>query len=180
MKICLILFGTLMITVPAKAGDPLKAVDSVDLARYCGVWYEIARLPNSFQKSCVGDVSATYALLEDGDIRIVNKCRTKDGGTKIAEGKAKLADEDGPASKLKVRFAPAFLSFLPFVWGDYWIIELAPDYSYAVVGEPDREYLWILSRKPQMDDSLYTGLLERIGEQGYDVSKIVRTVQDSR
>ena len=94
-----------------------------------------------------------------------------------AVGEARIADRDGPNSRLKVRFAPGFLSFMPFVWGDYQIIELAPDYSHAVVGAPDRKYLWFLSRTPQMDEATYQRLTEAARSQGFDVSKLIRTKQ---
>ena len=156
----------------------LKVVPELDLNKYIGLWYEIARLPNGFQKMCVGDVTARYELLEDGSISVINSCVESDGTTRTAEGTARLANSDGPTSKLEVRFAPAFLSFLPFVWGDYWVIDLAPDYSYSVVGHPDRTYLWILSRTPQMEDSTYQQILESIEKLGYDPSELVKTPQD--
>jgi apolipoprotein D and lipocalin family protein len=153
----------------------LQPVPDLDLSRYAGVWYEIARLPNKFQTSCAGDVTATYTILEDGTIEVLNKCRGGDGKMTEIKGAAKLADKDGPNSKLKVRFAPAFLSFLNAVWADYWVIDLAPDYSYAVVGEPDREYLWVLARKPWLDrDTLY-GIIERAAQNGFEVRKLVKT-----
>src|SRR5919205_1829181 len=95
-----------------------EAVSSVDLSRYQGKWYEIARFPNRFEKSCAGDVTATYRLATDGGINVLNECRKANGEIKRAEGKARKADKNGPTSKLEVRFAPAFLSFLPVVWGD--------------------------------------------------------------
>jgi len=155
----------------------LRAVPSIDIGKYLGLWYEIARMPNSFQEKCAGEVTATYSLFDDGDIRVVNRCRKENGEMAEAEGRARRASDDGPNSKLKVRFAPAFLAFLPFVWGDYWVIDIAPDYSYAVVGEPGREYLWILSRTPVLDEQVLGGVITRIGEQGYDVSRLVRTRQ---
>jgi apolipoprotein D and lipocalin family protein len=158
-----------------KSTQPVNVVPEVDLNRYMGTWYEIARLPNSFQSKCVGDVTATYTLLEDGDIMVVNRCRRENGEITEAKGRAKRASNDQPNSKLKVRFAPAFLSFLPFVWGDYWIIMLAPDYTYAVIGEPDRRYLWILSRTPSMDETILQGILEQVRQNGYDLSGLVRT-----
>lgn len=157
------------------AKRPLQVVPSVDVKRYCGIWYEIARLPNSFQKKCTRDVTATYTLLDDGDITVVNRCRKEDGEFMEAAGKARRMSTDEPNSKLEVRFAPAFLSFLPFVWGDYWIIDLASDYSYAVVGEPARKYLWILARSPKMSQETYDGIILRIKEQGYDPSGLVKT-----
>ena len=153
----------------------LVTVPFVDLNRYAGTWYEIARLPNRFQNKCSGDVTATYTLLDGGDIKVVNRCRQEDGEFTAAEGLARLAAEDRSNTKLKVRFAPALLSFLPFVWGDYWIIDLGADYDYAVVGEPGREYLWVLSRSPVMDDSTLDAILERARKQGYDTTQIVRT-----
>jgi apolipoprotein D and lipocalin family protein len=157
--------------------DSLEVVPDVDFSQYAGKWYEIARLPNSFQKHCVGNVTATYMVQPDGRIRVINECRTEDGVDK-AEGVARLADENGPQSKLKVRFAPSILSFLPWVWGDYWIVELAPDYSYALVGEPSRKYLWFLSRKPVIDEALYERLVEQAREKGFDVTRLIRTRQD--
>jgi len=157
--------------------QPLTVVPEVDLQRYAGKWYGVARLPNRFQKQCTGDVSAICTLLDDGTIKVVNSCRKESGQIKQAEGVAKLADKDGPNTKLKVRFAPKFLSFLPFVWGNYWIIDLASDYSYAVIGEPSRKYLWVLSRTPTMDDATLQSVLERATESGYDLSTLNRTQQ---
>ena len=151
MKTPLILIGLLLGATYSLAEDssakrPLEPVPSIDLNRYIGTWYEIARLPNSFQEKCLGDVTANYSFNDDGTIRVINRCRKENGEMTEAEGKARRLSMDEPNSKLEVRFAPAWLSWLPFVWGNYWVIELAEDYSYAVVGEPKREYLWILSR----------------------------------
>ena len=163
-------------TVQAQEAEkpPLNVVPQIDLQRYLGTWYEIARLPNSFEKKCVGNITATYSLLDDGDIRVINRCRTANGEMSEAVGLAKLASKDGPNTKLKVRFAPAFLSFLPFVWGNYWIILLADDYRYAVIGEPDRKYLWILSRTPSIEEPLFQDILSRVKQAGYDVSTLER------
>jgi len=157
------------------ARPPLSVVPDVDLSRYMGTWHEIARLPFRFQAKCVSDVTATYTLLDDGNVLVVNRCRTKDGGVSEAKGLARRASKDGPSGRLRVRFAPAWLSFLPFVWGDYWITLLGPDYSYVAVGEPDRRYLWILSRSPSMDEKTLRLILARLEEQGYDLSQLVRT-----
>ena len=163
-----------------QSAQPLEVVPTVDLNRYVGLWYEIARLPNGFQKQCAGDVMATYTLLDNGRIKVVNRCRKENGEIDEAEGEAKLSGDDAPKSKLKVRFAPAFLSFLPFVWGDYWIIALAPDYSYAVIGEPARKYLWVLSKTPAMNDSTLNTLLDQIKAKGYDLTGLVRTNQSGK
>ncbi len=155
---------------------PLTVVPSVDLQKYSGTWFEIARLPNSYQKSCTGDVTATYTI--DGDeLIVVNRCRKENGEMTEAKGRARRADKEGPNSKLEVRFAPAFLSFLRFVWGDYWIIDLADDYSFAVIGGPEREYLWILARTKTLPEPTMQEILERIKIQGYDIQKLIRTKQ---
>jgi apolipoprotein D and lipocalin family protein len=156
----------------------LSTVPSVDLQIYSGLWYEIARLPNRFQEDCVRDVTATYTLDGDG-FEVVNRCRKEDNVMIEAKGRARLADKDGPHAKLEVRFAPAFLSWLPFVWGDYWIIDLAADYGYAVVGEPSRKYLWILSRTNKLDADTLSRIYDRIGQQGYDPSRLVMTTQSA-
>lgn len=173
--------------VPTVAGNaqekmvqPLEVVPSVDLKRYAGTWYEIARMPFKYQSQCAGDVTATYTVLDDGAIKVVNRCRKENGEIDEAEGRAKLASEDGPNTKLKVRFAPAFLSWLPFVWGNYWIIDLAPDYSYSVIGEPDRKYLWVLSRTPVMDEMIVQGILDRAKQKGYDLTGLIRTKQTGK
>jgi apolipoprotein D and lipocalin family protein len=157
---------------------PVEAVPAVELDRYAGRWYEIARLPNRFQDDCACCVTATYTLRENGRITVLNECRTEDGKAKSAEGEAKLADEDGPASMLKVRFAPRFLSFLGFVWGDYWILDLAQDYSHALVGSPNRKYLWVLSRKATMDPDTYDRILDRAAAMGFEVGRVSRTAQE--
>jgi len=167
----------LCLLAPAGSSTEVRAVPSVDLNRYSGTWYEIARYPNRFQKSCEGDVTATYTIQPNERIEVLNRCRKADGSIESATGTGRLADKNGPASKLKVRFAPKFLSFLPFVWADYWIIDLADDYSYAVVGTPDHKYLWILSRTPTMAADTYQQICSHVGEMGYDPDKLVRTDQ---
>jgi apolipoprotein D and lipocalin family protein len=160
-----------------KKREPLRVVPSVDPGRYAGKWYEIARLPNRFQKKCAGDVTADYAVRDDGGFDVLNRCRKPDGTVTSAKGRARVADSRGPNSKLEVRFAPGYLSFLPFVWGDYQVIDLAPDYSYALVGEPGRKYLWVLSRTPRMDEETYGRAVARGAAEGFDVSKLMRTEQ---
>jgi apolipoprotein D and lipocalin family protein len=173
----MILEGVLLMTI---ASGPLPTQDWVDLARYAGRWYEIARLPNRFQDQCEGDVAATYTLRPGGRVSVVNECRKRDGQTTRAEGVARRADQQGLASRLKVRFAPAALSFLPFVWGDYWILELDREYRYAVVGDPARKYLWILGRSPEMDAATYESLVAAARRMGFDTPRLVRTPQSTR
>jgi apolipoprotein D and lipocalin family protein len=177
LSVCIGISSLLLASAPALRAQsrPVQVVPSVDLTRYAGTWYEIARLPNRFQEFCAGDVLAKYTLLDDGEIRVVNSCRDAEGVVREAEGRARRQDAGGPDAKLEVRFAPAFLSFLPFVWGDYWIIDLAADYSYAVIGGPDREYLWILARSATLPDSTYAGITERLRDQGYEPNRLIIT-----
>ena len=154
---------------------PVRSVREVDLQRYAGTWYEVARLPNRFQRKCRAETTAVYERLANGELRVVNTCRGVDGQLIRAEGRAKLADRDGPTSRLKVRFAPAILSFLPMVWGDYWILDLTADYGAALVGTPDRKYLWFLSRKPQLDDATFDRLVSTAASQGFDVARLTRS-----
>jgi apolipoprotein D and lipocalin family protein len=158
----------------AAGATPLTTIASLDVNRYMGTWYEIAKFPNRFQKDCAGNTSATYSLREDGRVRVVNRCRTLDGSEKVAEGVARQVGA-ATSAKLKVRFAPAILSFIPMVWGDYWVIDLDEGYRLSAVSEPGREYLWILSRTPQVDPAAYQALLGRLAAQGFDFSKLVRT-----
>jgi apolipoprotein D and lipocalin family protein len=154
---------------------PVRTVAFVDLNRYAGDWFEIARFPNRFQRQCLGDVRASYGRRPDGRLDVVNRCRTADGQTE-ARGVARIADEQTFA-RLKVRFAPAWLSWLPPVWGDYWIVGLAPDYSWAVVGDPGRDYLWILGRAPRLDDESAAAARAAARASGFDVERLVPTPQ---
>ena len=169
---CLIAF---LLMSPAAHSDlpELEVVDSVDLNRYLGKWYEIASYPAWFQKGCVAS-TAEYSLLPDGKIRVVNRCHKDrlDGPLKESVGKAEVVDDQTHA-KLKVWF------FWPFK-GNYWIIDLDDDYRWAVVGEPKRKYLWILSRTPTVDRTLYQNILARLPAKGYDPSKLRLTSQKTK
>lgn len=149
---------------------PLRTVEHVDLDRYLGTWFEVASLPQRFQKGCTA-TQANYSLRPDGDIAVRNRCNKGglDGPVSSAEGRARVIDEKTNA-KLEVSF------FWPF-WGDYWVIDLGPDYEFAVVGHPSREYLWILSRTPTLPAATYDAILERLRAQGYDLSKLQQTKQ---
>ncbi len=149
----------------AKDFKALEVVPHVDLEKYLGKWYEIAHLPFRFENDCT-DITATYSLSKDGNISVLNQC-LKDGRLKQAKGKAKVVDKISGA-KLKVTF------FWPFS-ADYWIIDLGKDYDYAVVGTPNRKYLWILSRTPQMDNELFSHLIESLKSKGFNVNNLIRT-----
>lgn len=155
----------------AKAQErPLETVPHVDLKKYAGKWYEIAAFPQRFQKGCTC-TTAQYTLSDKGYVVVENKCikADKNGKKSGIKGKAFVVENSGNA-KLEVQF------FWPFK-GKYWVIELADDYSYAVVGHPDRDYLWILSRTPEIDQKLYDGILKRTQDKGFDMSKLKKTIQ---
>ena len=154
---------------------PVEAVPAVDLERYVGTWYELARLPMFFQRNCVANTTASYSLREDGRIDVVNQCDTDDGERIEARGIARRVGDS--TSKLEVRFAPAFLSFLPAVWGDYWVVDLDPDYRWAIVGSPDRKYLWFLTRDKAVPEAQVADMTARARRMGYDTSELIVTGQ---
>jgi apolipoprotein D and lipocalin family protein len=164
----------LLMVAASLQSDQVRTVDAVDLDRYLGDWFEIARFPNRFQRSCTGDVRATYSRRSDGRIDVVNRCRATDGRIIEAQGVARVVDVRTSA-KLKVRFAPAVLSFLPFVWGDYWIVGLADDYSWAVVGSPDRAYLWILARTSTLETARLDAARAAARANGFDTDRLAMT-----
>ena len=173
-----LLFGSLAMagcatSTTTRLGLPeLRTVPHVDLERYVGTWYDIASFPQRFQRGCTG-TTATYTIQGDGKIEVLNRCRDGSlaGKERTARGRARVVDRSTNA-KLKVSF------FRPF-WGDYWIVDLGPNYEYAVVGHPSRDYLWILSRTPTIDSAVYEGILGRLREQGYEVERLNRTLQPS-
>jgi apolipoprotein D and lipocalin family protein len=168
-RLSYILISALALT-GCSSNQPLETVDSVDLQRYQGTWYEIASFPQRFQKGC-HCTSATYTATQEDFVVVENRCRKDsiNGEESYIKGKAYIVENTNNA-KLEVEF------FWPFK-GDYWIIDLDKDYQYAVVGHPNREYLWILSRTPQMSDSLYNEITKRIADKGFDLSILQKTVQ---
>jgi apolipoprotein D and lipocalin family protein len=167
---------TLLLFIPAAltwAGSaPVEAVPPVDVERYAGKWYEIAHFPNRLQRDCAADATSTYTPRPDGKIGVLNECRTKEGRVKTVRATARPADENGPNTKLKVSL------FWPFS-AQCWIIGIDPDYRWAVVGDPDRKYLWVLNREPQMDEGEYERALETARAQGFDTGRLTKTEQTS-
>lgn len=163
----------------ATSNPNLPTQANVEVDKYAGTWYEQARLPNRFQKDCAGDVRADYVLRPDKTVSVTNQCRANDGGTKVAQGEARLSKAPNPPdpAKLEVRFAPKWTSWLPMVWGDYWIIKLDGNYQYSLVGTPDRKYLWVLSRDKQADKAVVTGLLAYAKTLGFPVDQVVMTAE---
>jgi apolipoprotein D and lipocalin family protein len=157
----------------APQGPPVQTVAAVDLNRYLGTWYEIARTPFAIQdRNCARDTTATYTARDDGAIDVLNRCLRADGTVFSALGLATVVDRDSNA-RLVVTFLPAWIRWLPVGRGDYWVLELAPDYSYVVIGEPQRRYLWILARSPRMDAATFARIAARLPEHGYDPARLV-------
>ncbi|TAE47950.1 MAG: hypothetical protein EAZ89_16435 [Bacteroidetes bacterium] len=166
----LILILLFSMSTATSLAQTLQAVPYVDLKKYAGKWYEIASFPQSFQKGC-NCTTAEYTVTDKGYVTVENRCNKDSvtGKPSYIKGKA-FVDENSGNAKLKVQF------FWPFK-GKYWIIELADDYSYAVVGHPNKKYLWILSRTPVMNGTLYQQIISRVKEKGFDISKIKTTLQ---
>ena len=180
----LICVALLQITTPVNAQttaaaelQPVKTIPSIDVARYLGTWYEIAKFPNWFQRKCLSGTNANYQLKEDGNVKVTNRCKVEGGEMAQAIGTARQMG-GATSPKLEVRFAPDWLAILPFVWGDYWVIDLDPQYQLAAVSDPRREYLWILSRTPKVNQKSYDDLLLRLVAQQFDLSQLSFTPQD--
>lgn len=152
----------------------LTTIASLDVPRYMGTWYEIAKYPNRFQKKCVADTSADYELQANGSVQVTNRCRLDSGSIDEAIGEARQIGAS-TSPKLEVRFAPAWLSMFGFVWGYYWVVDLDDGYQLAAVSEPKREYLWVLSRTPKVDPDTYDALMARLKAQGFDLGRLELT-----
>lgn len=161
--------------VPAPAAPPpLQSLPSLKVTPYLGTWYQVALFPNAFQKQCVSDTTATYRALSDGSVEVTNRCKLADGRWDEAVGMAlptgRREGEDLQPAQLKVSFLPAALRWLPVGWGAYWVIQLADNGRYAVVSEPSRKYLWVLSRQPQLSAADESAIRSRLLEQGFNLS----------
>ena len=160
-----------VVLAAALAPLPNVPVAALNVQRYSGQWHEIARLPMYFQRHCLDQVTATYTPLANGQIRVDNACRTEEGKTLRSIGVArKVAGKPG---QLQVRFAPEWLTWLPMVWADYWVVDLDAQYRWAVVGGPSHKYLWILSRSPTMKRETFDQIKADATARGYDTSKLV-------
>lgn len=161
----------------ASAPAPLQSLPTLEVPPYMGVWYQVALFPNVFQRQCVSDTTATYRQLPDGTVEVKNRCRTADGRMDEALGQARptgtLTGTTLAPARLEVSFLPAWLRWLPVGWGRYWVIQLAEDGRYAVISEPTREYLWILSRQPRLSPADEAAIRSRLAQQGFsDLSKL--------
>ena len=149
---------------PQPESVSLVTVSTVVLDRYTGQWYEIAKIPNRFQRQCISDTTANYARNADGTIAVVNRCRTRDGEFDEARAVARVVDP-----RTNARLEVSFFSLLGWrpVWGDYWILALGPNYDFAVIGEPSRRYGWILARTPTLPDATRDAINQRLRDLGY-------------
>jgi apolipoprotein D and lipocalin family protein len=155
-----------------------KTVDHVDLKRYQGTWYELARLPMFFQRNCAQS-EAHYTLKDDGNIAVTNRCRTIEGKWEEATGTASPQIK-GKTDKLWVVFDNWFSNLFPGVAkGDYWVLYVSPDYKTALVGSPNRKFLWLLSRTPHVPDAVRNDMLMKAQQQGYDTTKLIWRVADA-
>lgn len=161
----------------AAGAEPPGVVEEVDLERYQGTWYEIARLPNDFQKKCASHTTATYGPAEKGLLQVVNRCVRADGGTEEVEGRARVENADEPG-KLRVTFVRLLGEWIFWLGGDYWIMDLEPDYQWALIGHPRRETGWILARSPVLPADTLAELSTRLETRGYDPCRFMMTSQE--
>ena len=174
-----VLVGLGMATMAYAQTKPLHVVEKVELDKYLGVWYEVARKPMYFQNKCDRDVSATYTLNENGNIAVDNRCYAQDGKLNQSSGEAFV--QNAPFnSKLKVSFLPESIRWLPVGRGDYWILKIADDYQTVLVGEPKRKYMWVLSRSAQPDTAVVKEYLDYAQSVGFDLSDIIHTKQTQK
>lgn len=174
-----VLIGLGMATMAYAKNKPLHTVEKLELDKYLGVWYEVARKPMYFQNKCDRDVSATYTLNENGNIGVDNRCYTKDGQLNQSIGEAFI--QNAPFNtKLKVSFLPESVRWLPVGRGDYWVLKIDDAYQTVLVGEPRRRYLWVLSRSAQPDQAVVKEYLDYAQSIGYDIGDVIHTKQTQK
>lgn len=154
------------------SANDVTAIPRLDLSRYLGTWYEIARLPMRHEPADATDVSAQYSLDEDGKVRVQNRCRVEG---EVEESIGQATPVDAGNSRLEVTFLPEGLRWIPFTKGDYWVLKLDPEYRFALVGTPNREFLWLLAREPRIDPSTRQAYLDEATRQGFDLSRLIDT-----
>lgn len=171
-----VLGGSPALADPPAVPPPLAALASLEVKPYMGQWYQVALYPNRFQRQCVSDTTATYSLLDDGRVQVINRCRNAGGEMEDVTGVARpvgtLQDGRLQPAQLEVSFLPTWLNWLPVGWGRYWVIKLADDQRYAIVSEPGREYLWVLARRPRLDASDEREVFAFLRAQGFDLTRL--------
>ncbi len=174
-KIFGLFVAVMTLQLQANAGN-FQTVDQVDLQKYIGRWYEIASIPQRFQKQCIGDTTAEYSVNGDGTIRVINSCATKSGERSVGKGQAKVVNKDTNA-ELKVTFVNLLGHWIYTFGGGYYIVGLGQNYEYAIVGHPTFEYAWILSRTPQLDQVTLNDIENQLKNLGYDSCALKITPQ---
>lgn len=165
-----------ILTLAHAQTEPLQAVEKIELNKYLGTWHEVARKPLYFQRKCDSNVTANYSLNKNGNIKVDNSCYTKDGKFKQTIGEAFV--QNAPSnSKLKVSFLPKIIRWLPVGRGDYWVLKIDENYETVLVGEPDKKYMWILSRSQQPQPEVVQEYLNYAESIGYDLSDVIKTKQ---
>jgi len=155
---------------------PVTALPTLNIPAYMGTWYQVAWFPNRFQKQCVSDTAATYRRLPAGEgVEVINRCRLEDGSLDSVTGLARPADsvirgDQLEPARLEVSFLPRLLRWIP-AWGDYWVMQRADDGRYVVIGEPSRQYLWVLSRTPRLAPADETAIRSQLVQQAYDLTR---------
>ena len=158
----------------AHGAAALATVHNFDAVAYVGRWYQIALFPNRFQSQCIGETTADYQALPDSRLQVTNRCRTQEGYEQVVGVARPHVDHPANPAILQVRFAPAWLAALPFVWGDYWVIAAVGHYDAVLVGSPDRQYLWVLARTRTISDAVYAALTSVAAQQGFDLQRLRR------
>lgn len=157
------------------ARQPVTSVESLDIQRYCGLWYEIGRLPLRWEDADAADITAYYTLEGDGSLRVDNRCRDKRGAPSQAIGRATAVS--GKPGRLEVSFLPGLIRWIPFTKGDYWVLKVDAAYTVALVGSPDRKYLWLLAREPRIDEATRDAYLAEATRQGFDLKNWITPEQ---
>ena len=169
------LLGLVPLFFAASCGaEELATVTDFSLERYQGRWHQIALIPNRFQKHCIDETTADYRILPEGRLEVVNRCRVGEGEYDQVTGEGRIHRDFKDPARLQVRFAPKWLSWLDAVWGDYWVMSIDDAYTSVLVGAPNREYLWILSREPRIGDDRYKQLVALAMQAGFPADRIRR------
>ena len=159
----------------ATASPPVRAVDRFEAERYAGTWFEIARLPNRLQSHCASDATATYRVLDDGSLNVIHRCR--DASRRVSAAIGHALPVPGHGARLKLSYLPDWLRWWPASRKDHWVVMLDEQYRYAVVSDPERRSLWVLSRTPTLEPGVYDDILQRLRVQRFPVEQLVRTPQ---
>ena len=161
-------------SVSTESSDAPETVPNFNIKKYLGSWHQIAYIPNRFQSMCIAGTKAEYILISEARLKVINSCQDIDSTIHRAEGLARVNAKYQDPARLEVRFAPKWFSFLPFVWGDYWVLDIDTEYSSGLVGSPDRRYLWVLSRTREISQERYSQLIGRARQLGFDINNLVK------